>query len=810
MDAPLLSTGRDDEASASGYASDDDDESAAAPRARETGRRVAWRGFTARTTSLYARANANEDEDDGDEVQGERAIESLDFHDIDSRWSRRSARKRAFSAKWIVTAIVGASIGVIAFVLDVCVALIFRARRALFTMCAERAPVAAACAVFALTGAILTLAASAMTVYLAPSAKGAGMVYVMSILNGVHVPRSLDGATLVVKAIGTMFGVSSGLMIGPEGPMVHIGTAVAAFFTRGRAKGGRGRFDVAPDLFASDDERADFLTAGVAAGLAAAFGAPIGGVLFALEEASTYWKESTTRRALFAATLATFVLALLRALATSSHPSQYTAMGSPGLLVIGDVSSTYYLIELPFFALLAASCGVVSGVVTRTIVFAGRVSAPQTDRGRVAQAVGVSILSTCAFFAIALASGRCRPMESSDDNQAWNQDVAMPLWCKTNEYNDVGSLLLSNHNAVISWILGAPMGSFALKPLTLCFIGVLIGLVAAANLHVPAGLFMPTIVWGSIAGRICAILVTKSNVLGEISANPHAFAIVGATAALAGMFRVSISVVVIMLEGTGTHAFLLPCLIAVAVSNLFSTNKIFGAALYEEQIKASQIPFLPQDAPKSLDASLTAFDVCAQNVVCFKSIERVAVIEDALKSTHHNGFPIVAAKGKRVLGLILRKQLCVLLSRRAFIENMVHLPTIQEDDEDEDDAGLAAHADDAVADLRIAEYCKELSNLMRTYHHRRDGDVDRGADPRNIAMFGLTEIERAKRCDLAVFMHISPPVVRSDVSARAAWRLFCRLSLRHLPVVGADDALVGILTRHDFIRAIDATHHPSR
>ncbi len=72
-------------------------------------------------------------------------------------------------------------------------------------------------ALFLVTIAVL------LTVYVGPGATGSGVVEVMGLLNGVNYPDAIGFKTLFVKVVGLIFAISSGLCIGKEGPLVHIG-----------------------------------------------------------------------------------------------------------------------------------------------------------------------------------------------------------------------------------------------------------------------------------------------------------------------------------------------------------------------------------------------------------------------------------------------------------------------------------------------------------------------------------------------------------------------------------------------------------
>lgn len=53
-----------------------------------------------------------------------------------------------------------------------------------------------------------------------------GIPEIKTILSGFVIPNYLDLKVLIIKAVGAVFAVSTGMCLGKEGPFVHISTCV--------------------------------------------------------------------------------------------------------------------------------------------------------------------------------------------------------------------------------------------------------------------------------------------------------------------------------------------------------------------------------------------------------------------------------------------------------------------------------------------------------------------------------------------------------------------------------------------------------
>ena len=128
--------------------------------------------------------------------------------------------------------------------------------------------------------------------------------------------------------------VVGGLAVGKEGPMIHCGAVIAAGISQGKSSSLKRDFRIFHE-FRQDHEKRDFVSAGAAAGVAAAFGAPVGGVLFSLEEGASFWNQALTWRIFFCSTVSAFTLSFC----LSIYRGEPGVLSSTGLLNFGTFGS---------------------------------------------------------------------------------------------------------------------------------------------------------------------------------------------------------------------------------------------------------------------------------------------------------------------------------------------------------------------------------------------------------------------------------------------------------------------------------------
>ena len=195
----------------------------------------------------------------------------------------------------------------------------------------------------AAVAACATLAA--LIVRWEPLAAGSGIQHVEAVFRGEARPPLIR--LLPAKFVGGVLSIGSGLVLGREGPTVHMGAAIGAEAAR------RARLP--------DSEVRMMQTALGGAGLAVAFNAPIGGTLFTLEEVTKSFRVKTVLATLFSAVAA---VGCSRLVLGNHTDFQVEPVGAPALawlplfvvfgLLTGCLGAVYNALVLWFLDHVAA------------------------------------------------------------------------------------------------------------------------------------------------------------------------------------------------------------------------------------------------------------------------------------------------------------------------------------------------------------------------------------------------------------------------------------------------------------------------
>ena len=433
--------------------------------------------------------------------------------------------------------------------------------------------------------------------------------------------------TLLIKSVALPLAIASGLSVGKEGPSVHYAVCTGNVISR--------LFD---EYKRNASKTREILSACAAAGVAVAFGSPIGGVLFSLEEMSSYFPLKTMWRSYFCALVATAVLAAMNPFRT-------------GQLVMFQVryDRSWHFFETVFYIILG--------------IFGGLYGAFVIKWNLRAQAFRKKYFTKYALLeATLLATGTaiiCYPNMFLRIDMTESMEILF-LECEgAADYNGLCDRR-NRWKVVISLTLATALRIFLV--------------IISYGCKVPAGIFVPSMAIGASFGRTIGILVQSlheaypesvffSACVPDVPCiTPGTYAFLGAAAALSGIMHVTVSVVVIMFELTGALTYILPTMIVVGVTK--AVSELFGkGGIADRMIWFNGFPFLDNKEEHTFGVPVS--QVMTSDVIALPTTGlSMKDVEELLKEDKYQGFPIVEDLNSKILvGYIGRTELRYAIDR---------------------------------------------------------------------------------------------------------------------------------------------------
>ncbi|QSJ20499.1 chloride channel protein [Nostoc sp. UHCC 0702] len=435
-------------------------------------------------------------------------------------------------------------------------------------------------------GLVFGFLAGALVQRLAPEASGSGIPQVKATL--ANVANALSLRVAIVKLLSAMIALGSGITLGRQGPTVQVGASLAAGMSRW--------------VPTSPDHRRQMIAAGAGAGLAAAFNAPLAGVLFIVEELLQDLSGITLGTAIIASFIGGVVSRLLGG-------------GSLELnLQLLNYSSKFSLPEIPLFLLLGILAGLLGALFNHGIVK----SIKFYKRLHVSLPLRVALAGFISGIVVAILPEYFR------DNSGLREYI----------------------------ITGNANPSLAVMVFVAQFILTLIAFGSGA----PGGLFAPSLILGSCLGHLVG--VCESQLLGVGS--PTTYALAGMGGFFSAVSKVPITAIVIVFEMTTDFNLVLPLMIVSVVAYLVA-DKVAPGSLYDKLLQLNGIVITKAAPSDGILRNLTAKDVMQQQVETLDADMTLDEAKQAFSRSHHRGFPVV--EDSKLVGIVTQSDLTKIHNR---------------------------------------------------------------------------------------------------------------------------------------------------
>jgi chloride channel 3/4/5 len=194
------------------------------------------------------------------------------------------------------------------------------------------------------------------------------------------------------------------------------------------------------------------------------------------------------------------------------------------------------------------------------------------------------------------------------------------------------------------------------------------------GIKVPAGIFIPSLAIGACLGRAVGILVETfylqypslwifescpKTSLGCVT--PGTYAIIGAAASLAGVTRMTVSLVVIIFELTGALSYILPVMIVVLIAKWIA-DSIEKESIYDALIHLNGYPHLKPEV-KSFNHHASDIMTPTHLLTTISSDSETVGSLKLLAEQSFKGFPVVNGE-LNLIGFISRQEITKLLLRQ--------------------------------------------------------------------------------------------------------------------------------------------------